>query len=236
MTGSASVTEQLYDPTRPIAPPARAPHKALLSRQNQRQRRSQILASLRQLLVEEGLDGVTVRRIAERSGCAVQTIYNLVGPRDLAIVDAITEYTNHVGLTALPDPEDPYAVVNIIECWVKSIEAAPGFCRQVCLIAFTPTRDIFYRFRDQQLQAIRGLLHRQQASGVLRPSANITDLAEQLVLFGSALCLEWADRPFPLPQLQRRLTSGYANLLAGALNPAVVPFHAAARPSESVAG
>jgi AcrR family transcriptional regulator len=225
MSGTAIAAHDIYDPAIPISqPPARVTRRALLARQHQRQRRSQILATLRRLLVEDGLEGITVRRLAEQSGCAVQTIYNLVGPREEAIVDAISEYTNHVGLTGLPDLDDPHAVVKVISCWVKSIEAAPEFCRQVCLISLSPSRGIFYRYRDLQLQAIRGLLQRQQASGVLHQGANIGDLAEQLVLLASALCTEWADRPFPIPQLERRLTSGYVNLLAGALNPAVAPL------------
>ncbi len=44
-----------------------------------------ILAAIRRLLIDEGYDGITVRRIAEASGHAVQTICNLVGPRDLPL-------------------------------------------------------------------------------------------------------------------------------------------------------
>lgn len=211
----------IYEPGRPIKPYVpRLPGQATTSRQNQRQRRSLILATIRRLLAEQGYDGVTVRGIAEQSGHAVQTIYNLVGPRDQAIVEAIGEYTRYVGRSAMPDPEDPDAVVEIIDRWVKSIEAAPEFCRQVSLIFFTPSRHIFYNFRDRELKGMQGLLARQQKCGILRTDANIRDLAEQLVLFASALCVEWSDRPFPLDQLHRRMCSGYANLLAGAIGPA----------------
>lgn len=210
-----------YDPSLPIHHfhgVGRA--SAMLSRRNQRQRRAQILATIRRLLTEQGLDGVTVRGIAQASGHAVQTIYNLVGPRDQAISEAISEYTRFVGHTALPDPGDPNAVVEIIGRWLQSIEAAPEFCRQVCLIFFTPSRAIFYHFRDKQLKAMQGLLAKQQKCGVLRADANLGDLAEQLVTFASASCVEWADRPFPLEQLHRRICSGFNNLLDGARNPA----------------
>lgn len=221
VTRTPPAIEVVYEPGRPIKPYVpRQPGQTATSRQNQRQRRSLILATIRALLEEEGYDGVTVRRIAERSGHAVQTIYNLVGPRDQAIVEAIGEYTRYVGRSAQPDPEDPDAVVEIIDRWVASVEAAPEFCRQVSLIFFTPSRHIFYSFRDRELKGMQGLLARQQKCGILRADANIRDLAEQLVLFASALCVEWSDRPFALEQLHRRLCSGYANLLAGALGPA----------------
>jgi AcrR family transcriptional regulator len=189
------------------------------TRRNQRMRKAQILATIRRLLVEHGFDGVTMRRIAEASGHAVQTVYNLVGPRDEAIVAAVSEYTRYVGRTASPRPEDPQAVMEIIDRWLQSVEAAPEFCRQVSLIYFTRARGIFYAFRDLELKGMHQLLQRQQKCGALRPETNLRDLAEQLVLFASALCVDWADRPYPLEQLRRRLYSGYGNLLAHALNP-----------------
>ena len=209
-----------YDPSLPIHHfPRAGPTSAVPSRRNQRLRRAQILATIRRLLIEEGLDGVTVRGIAQASGHAVQTIYNLVGPRDQAIVEAISEYTRYVGHTALPDPGDPNAVVEIIDRWLQSIEEAPEFCRQVCLIFFSPARGIFYHFRDKQLKAMQALLAKQQKCGILRADANLGDLAEQLVTFASASCIEWSDRPFPLDQLHRRICSGFGNLLDGVRSP-----------------
>lgn len=215
------VRPALYDPAQPIVPFAGTSRaRAAPSRRNQWLRRAQILATIRRMLTEQGVNGVTVRGIAHSSGHAVQTIYNLVGPRDHAIVEAISEYTRYVGHTALPDPGDPDAVVEIIGRWLQSIDAAPEFCRQVCLIFFTPSRGIFYQFRDKQLKAMQGLLAKQQKCGILRADAHLGDLAEQLVTFASASCVEWSDRPFPLEQLHRRIGSGFANLLDGARNTA----------------
>ena len=212
----------LYDPFRPILHHhGRSPEPSSGSRYNQRSRRSQILATIRRLLTEQGFVGVTVRRIAEASGHAVQTIYSLVGRRDQAIIEAISEYTRYVGRATGPRPDDPYAVLGITNGWLQSIETTPEFCRQVSLIFFTEARGVYYTFRDEQLGRMCRLLAKQQKCGVLRAEINVRDLGEQLVLLASALCLEWSDRPFPLEQLHRRLCSGYENLLAGA----VVPSH-----------
>ena len=217
---SASDSEIIYDPGSPVPLEfLRAANAPSVSGLAQRQRRSRILAAIRELLVERGFEGVTVRRIAEASGYAVQTIYNLVGPRDQAIVEAICEYTRLVNYSTLPDPEDPYAVVKIIDRGAQSIEASPEFCRQVCQIALTPSRDIFYRYRDRQFRAMRGFLAMQRKSGALRANVNISDLAEQLIIFASALYIDWADRGLPVEHVRRQLISGYANLIAGAINP-----------------
>ena len=184
------------------------------------------------MMAQEGFEAVTVRRIAESSGHAVQTIYNLVGPRDQAIVEAISEYTRFVGRTARPRAEDPHAVIEIIDRWLQSVEAAPEFCRQVSLIYFGRSRCVFYDFRDGELKGMHRLLVRQQKCGALRPETNLRDLSEQLVLFASGLCLEWSDRPFPIEQLRRRLYSGYANLLAAAVAPAALARREQSQPRE----
>ncbi|MCB2060367.1 MAG: TetR/AcrR family transcriptional regulator [Novosphingobium sp.] len=218
--------ETLYDPGRPITPaPSRAPATASVFRQNQRQRRAKILAATRSLLTERGLEGVTMRGIAENSGLAVQTIYNLVGPRDEAIVEAICEFWRDLGDSEVPDPDDPKAVIDVIDRWVESMAAAPDFCRQVCMIALSPSRGIFHKFRDRQSKAMRGFLASQQRRGIIRANVSTSDLAEQMVLLASALCLEWTDRRCSLDQVHRRLTTGFAYMLVGVLSPAIGPVY-----------
>ncbi|MBU6267568.1 MAG: TetR/AcrR family transcriptional regulator [Sphingomonadales bacterium] len=204
-----------FDPCRPVPDTGRAGR----ARPNQRQRRAHILATIRRMLIEGGCDAVTMRGIAEQSGHAVQTIYNLVGPRDPALVEAISEYTRYVGRTAAHDPADANAVVTIIDQWVESIAARPEFCRQVSLIFLTESRGVFYAIRDRQKKGLLGLLLRQQKSGVLKADAPVRDMAEQMAFAASALCVEWADRPFPLAELRRRLCGTFANLLASAIHP-----------------
>jgi hypothetical protein len=48
---------------------------------------------------------------------------------------------------------------------------------------------------------------------VVKPGVDVRQLAQQLVLLSSALCLEWSDRPFPPEELQHLLESGFRNLL-----------------------
>lgn len=216
--GAAHLALAVYDPSAPVMYVRGGwSLEGAMPRRNQRLRRAHILATIRQLLIEGGVENVTMRKIADVSGHAVQTIYNLAGPRDQAIVEAISEYTRFVGRTAGPKPEDPYAVLEIIDRWLMSIKAEPEFCRQVSLIAFTDSREIFYAFRERQLKAMKSLLALQRKCGVLRADADTCDLAETLVLLASALCTEWADRGRDLEQLHRRLYRGFADLLAGAL-------------------
>jgi len=208
----------ILDPARPIVRPdliESGPGQSPAF--NQRYRRSTILATIRQLLSEEGLEGVTVRRIAERSGHAVQTIYNLVGPRDLAITEAISEYSQYVNLTAAPDPGDPDAPAAIVGRELASIRINPAFCRNVCLILFSNSRAIFYDFRDRQVKALHRFLLQQQRSGVLRREVNAHGLAEQIMLFNGALMTDWADGRIPFEAMCEKVYDGYETMMVGAL-------------------
>ena len=67
-------------------------------------RRQRILASATELLTESGPDGLSMRRLADRAGVSVNTIYNLIGARDAviaALVDQVIELiapeVEHVG-------------------------------------------------------------------------------------------------------------------------------------------
>lgn len=172
---------------------------------------------------------MTVRRIAELSGHVVQTVYNLVGPRDQALVEAIADYTSHVGRLAPVTPEDPAAVIKIIEWQGQSVMAAPDFTRQVCLMYFTEGRRIFQQYRQRQVRNVHAILTKQKRLGVLKRDVNCRDLAEDLMFYSSIVFIEWADQAFPTEELSWRIRSGYSHILAGTVSPrhggmAAMPF------------
>lgn len=216
---SAAASAVVFDPTLPIPRPAGHLASAEAFGQNQRNRRSTILASIRRLLTDEGYEGVTVRRVAECSGHAVQTIYNLVGPRDLAITEAVTEYSQYVCLTATPNPADPFASVAMIDRELKSIEVRPEFCRNVCNIYFTELRGIFYDFRARQTKMLHSFLVQQQKSGVIRHGVDTRSMAENFMMFMGQIFVEWADFSLPMDQLKQRLYAGYYSMMAEAIVP-----------------
>ena len=91
--GVESQMTQIIDPYEPLAVNA-GKIQAGVNRLNQRERRARILASTRKLIGERGSGDITVREIALISDVSPQTLYNLVGPRDQAIVDALNEYSD----------------------------------------------------------------------------------------------------------------------------------------------
>jgi hypothetical protein len=208
----------LYDPYLPV-PPRLTRGAQGLGRLQQCERRSYILAAIRRLLGEGGCENITMRRIAEASGHAVQTVYNLAGPRNQAISDAISEYSIFVGRTAGAELDASCALPAIVNRWLQAISLTPDFCRQTSLIFFSDFRSIYYRHRDRQLVGLHNLLKRHQHRGIIKHDVDPKALSEDLGLFASAMCLEWSDRPFPLELLHQRLRSGFASMLCDKLTP-----------------
>lgn len=211
----------VLDPKRSVMPIA-GPHdrsSTSTAGQSQRQRRSVILASIRQLLIKEGHKGVTVRRIAELSGYVVQTVYNLVGPRDHAIVEAISDYTQYVGSLAPPDPEDPAAIIRSIEWQSRSVLLAPDFTRQVCQIFFSDSRHIFWDYRERQIRSVHSVLVRQKRCGVLRRDVDCHSLARHIMHLSSSIFIDWSEGSHADEDLIPSLVSGYSHLLGAAISP-----------------
>lgn len=208
-----SAAEQPFDPYRPLLPGAgKLQPQQSATRHAQRARRARILAVTRQLLGERGCEEVTVREIARSSGFALQTIYNLVGPRDRTIIDAISEYALYVGRMADREGGAP-SLLAVIDTWITAAEAAPEFARQTNLILFTPSRNIYYHFRDIQIRGVAKLLRHQQASGQAFFHTPPRLLAEQIVFFAMAIWIDWADRPFAFPLLRQKLAQGLTKLM-----------------------
>jgi hypothetical protein len=84
-------SKKLFDPYQPLPVGAGKEQQTKGgTRHNQTARRARILAATRRLLGERGCEEVTVREIARTAGFALQTVYNLVGPRDQVITEAIS--------------------------------------------------------------------------------------------------------------------------------------------------
>jgi hypothetical protein len=97
-------------------------------------------------------------------------------------------------------------------------------CRPSSIAGSTPSqrmpdsRDIYYRFRDQQQSGMRNLMQRQKKCGVLRGDVDANALAESLVMYLSSMWIEWADRSLSIDTLRGRLRAGVWTLLSGTIH------------------
>ena len=179
---------------------------------NQRARRAHIRAVTRRLLTEKGCAGVTVREIAKASGFALQTIYNLVGPRDQVLCDAMIEYALYVGRISSQNHSGS-TLSQLIDGWIESVEYCPEYARQCNLIYLDSKRNVYYRFIDAQIRGISKLLRYEQKKGRIVLNENPKLIATQVVFYSNAIWCDWADRQVPLSVIRERLASGLFKLI-----------------------
>lgn len=100
---------------------------------SKQQRRERIISTARELIRTAGVDGLSIRNLADRAGVTVPTIYNLVGNKT-AILEALArEITQQlVKAHRASTTSDPIAKVEEVVSQLLSIYAADEkLCREV---------------------------------------------------------------------------------------------------------
>lgn len=177
------------DPFAPILPDS-AGMAGVLSRQ--RQRRAEILAKTRRLIATERFEQVTLRRVAEECGVAVQTIRNSFGRRDELIVAAVNEHTTAIWQDLdcrLPARRALIEFSGVIHhCAIH----APGFLRGTLALAFSHNASLLALQRHAAAYKLR-LLKRMAAEEPLRPGVRLDMLTDQLTGLDTILMYQWAQ-------------------------------------------
>lgn len=206
---NASLT---YDPSRPILPAA---NPRPIDHRDKRTRASLILASIRTLSMECGIEGITVRDIARHSGFSTQTLYNLLGSRDSAIEESVKEYYRFVSLLEPIDAAAPDAVFCLIDRWIDSIEDAPQFQKHIGRSFLQGDRDLFYRLRLDTSDQLTKLFTNQRKARVLKSDVDEIRLSRQLVWYSGSLILDWCDELIDLDDVRKQLVEAFATMMAG---------------------
>ena len=144
-----------------FAPPAHAVHKVGL---RHHRTASAIRASTRRLIGEEGVDAVSLRRVAAICGLSPQTVYNLVGPRDEVIKSAIDEYhtaTFSAAHSLTTYPHYLLALTDIV--WAQAVHSA-SFIKSVnaCYFGSSFVREITW---IQSIRLIRSEIGQTNVGG-----------------------------------------------------------------------
>ncbi|MEN3953067.1 helix-turn-helix domain-containing protein [Iodidimonas sp. SYSU 1G8] len=173
---------------------------AILKRLTERQlrRRSNILSVARQLIAEKGYAGVTMRELAEKSGVAYKSLYDLYGSKDNLLGKAIEERlrlvfeaidrstTGKTGFDRLMD---------MIERSASAILEIPNLARALEPILFPnpgkfSIEEIWQKFHRQAIMDI-------QRQGDLLDSTDIDFILRDLILDSGSTRLYWANGVIP---------------------------------------
>ncbi|HEX9036990.1 MAG TPA: TetR/AcrR family transcriptional regulator [Ktedonobacterales bacterium] len=141
---------------------------------------SDLLQAAERIVAEEGLDGLSVRRLASEAGCTTRAVYSLYGSKD-GLVVALGAHAFHLlreALEALPATSDP--VGDVVEAGVRVFRRFALDHPALLRIGFLQTGmapDLACQFRDAgslALDVLKARIARLGDSGQLG-SRNVAD-------------------------------------------------------------
>jgi AcrR family transcriptional regulator len=174
---------------------------------NQRERRSRILATARQLLCEYDADEISMKMIAARCDVAVQTIYNLLGGKLEVFNQAICEELNRI--PQYIESGTPYAsrVSALSDLAVLYVMRSPIYIRNVMKLWSPLDGGLHQSLEDCIVDNFSKILAGTQVVGVNRRPFDVRKFSASLnsVIIGTIM--EWAGGHYRLEQLRSEMAA-----------------------------
>ena len=182
------------------------------------ERRARIGKVARQLVVERGYEGLTMRELAQKARVAVPTLYNLFGSKD-AILVAELEASARVIASQLPTGGDSFFARGLaaFEAGMRMVEDQPDFYRE-CMHMFltsTETADMRHRIEDGYIAIMASNLTAARAAGQLADWAVPEIVARHMFALYISILIAWGLGEVDLPTFRIAALSGVCHLLAG---------------------
>jgi AcrR family transcriptional regulator len=184
------------------------------------ERRDRILAAAREIIAEQGYEGLSMRDLARRSRVTVPTIYNLVGAKEEVLFAASEEqtarFTREIASARGAEPAD--RIVAVHEACVRELLRWPRYYRAFLLLLVGSNAEV--RVRSQVGRALveeigRGVDALAQA-GLVAPWADVAALAGLLQRNMMMASLQWASGELADARLRAVSLYGACCILAGA--------------------
>ncbi len=164
-------------------------------------RRATILSRARELMEERGYDGVTMRDLAERSGVALKTLYDIYGSKDDLLVKAIEERARLVfeGLDRDTGKVGFDRLMMIVETQWRGALEVPNLTKSVAPIlnaqpgAFT-IEDAYMKYHRRAIQEIA-------EAGELAPWADVDFLVRLMLVDQGPITILWSRDEISSDQL-----------------------------------
>ena len=206
MSAPASIPESVRPPTS-------------LREANVEARRRRILEAARALIVDGGLDALSMRKLAKASGVSVTTLYNLYGSRGeilTAMIDAAVDEMIAIldAESTLADPiERAFAV---IEVTAREFGRDASSYRPMLVASYASnslSADADRRIADRAVALQNEALSAARTQGMIRADANPLRLAEQVYHGYELACAQWAFGAMSLEAFEARALYGLVLVL-----------------------
>jgi AcrR family transcriptional regulator len=182
------------------------------------ERRARIGKVARQLVVERGYEGLTMRELAQKARVAVPTLYNLFGSKD-AILGAELEASARQVAASLPLGGDSFFKRGMagFEAGMRMVEDQPDFYRECMHMFLTSpeTTDMRHRIEDGYIAIMASNLTAAKAAGQLADWAEPEIVARHMFAQYISVLIAWGLGEVDLPTFRIAALSGVCHLLAG---------------------
>jgi AcrR family transcriptional regulator len=186
-------------------------------------RRTRIMLEARALLAQEGFEGLSLRKLADRAGVTVPTVYNLVGGKEQILLELVLEMIAVIKkvLESIDEDEPLTRAEAIVLLAIAEIERAPDFHRAALLAIDAFDRDgaqtdwdsIEQQAAEMQEEAAKAA----RRKGLLEGRINANLIAAQIFRTYRSASRDWAFRRCDLVEFRRiALTGVYLGLAADA--------------------
>jgi AcrR family transcriptional regulator len=184
------------------------------------ERRRRIGEAARQLITEQGLDGLTMAQVAERAGVALKTVYNVVAGKSDLIAQAVGKYQESLpDATCLPNEFDFDDILHSLADVCSRLVDEPGWGKAIVALYFSGDHGegVSEQLRAVSRAHLRPSLDWLRRQGVLAPHAPISLIERQFAGTAYAILADWARGRMA----DRQLFPSLAFALATALLPAM---------------
>ncbi len=178
-----------------------------LRTEQKEERRDRILEAARQLIATKGYEALTMRDLAESSGVSVPTLYNLCGPKDQLLFQAVSEEVDAtidgLGSGAGSRSKGLRRVLALLGVGHEEMSRRPTYYRALLSAAARsePAREPLMAIGSRLGSELRDALDEMAEDGELEGWVETAALAQRLRAVCVSASLEWATGALTTHQL-----------------------------------
>lgn len=202
--------------------------KPLTPRQLDRHKR--IVECTRDLLAEQGYEGLQMRVLADRAGVSPMTLYNRFGNKDDLILIALQELLAELAGRARVSRRTGIAfVLHTAQVNANQIVATPRYAKAMALMLFNgqPESPIVRTLLINNLDETQRQVREMMAAGELDDSVDAALLERNLSVCGWSTILLWMTGVIPDCEFEREYVRAPLLVLAPAMTPRTRSAYAA---------
>ncbi len=183
----------------------------------QEDRRQRILAAARELVADQGYDGMVMSQVAERAGVSPTTLYNLYNTKDQLVLEALRELLaeNAVRVSAESDGPGWRFLLKMVQNGNWMANSAPAYAEAIthAMLRAGPGDALIDILLGNTRDDMHVSLNQMKSAGELDPRVDTASLATSLLGVYWSSFLLWNKGLVHLHEFEHTLQANFLGLL-----------------------